>query len=283
MRMLRFAVGAPGVVVSTVVVAMIGAVLPPWGGIVVGYGGVAVAVLLGVGRLEPHALRVWCGARPPDGDEAAVLAAAVTRLCRAGIGPPVVDIYVSRTGGQSAWAAGSRGVVVPWSMVAAVAEGRLSAEEAAAAMAHAVGVLDVAHGRLQLVYEFWTLPWMLVAGVATSVGRAFAATPLVGWAWKVRGLYGVIALVQCTRDGYWFVGVIACGFLAETYLQPWLRRRWTIRVHERADQFVARHGLAEAWARLLARRAAATARIERIRRLAATDRQHPTTGPVVVH
>ena len=104
---------SPGLVVSTVLTCMVGALLPPLPGLTLFVGGLALIVVLCAGGLERPAIRLLGRARVFSEAEAVALAPAIALLCQKGIGPPVVELY-ARDGEVriSAGAAGRHSVVV---------------------------------------------------------------------------------------------------------------------------------------------------------------------------
>ena len=116
----------PALAVSTVVTSMVGATLPPVAGLALFVGGLVTGVLLLAGVGEPAAARVLLASRPARAEELDMLAGALTVLCRAQLGPPVIRLRV-RPGEHSIAAGGfgRRTVVVSAGLVDAVEDGRL--------------------------------------------------------------------------------------------------------------------------------------------------------------
>src|SRR5665647_3137170 len=104
---------SPGLVVSTVLTCMVGALLPPLPGLTLFVGGLALTAALCAGGLERPAVRLLGRARVLSEAEAAALAPAIALLRQKGLGPPAVELY-ARDGeaGIGAGAAGRRSVVV---------------------------------------------------------------------------------------------------------------------------------------------------------------------------
>ncbi len=93
----------------------------------------------------------------------------------------------------AAGGAGRRTVVVSAGLVAAVRDGRLPVDQAAAVLGHSAGVVLSGAVRFDPALEFWTLPWQVLRGLAEGVSRAFRWLPLVWWAWKCRFILAAIA------------------------------------------------------------------------------------------
>src|SRR5665647_3049856 len=79
---------SPGLVVSTVLTCMVGALLSPLPGLTLFVGGLALVVVLCAGGLERPAVRLLGRARDLSDVEAAALAPAIALLCQRGLGPP---------------------------------------------------------------------------------------------------------------------------------------------------------------------------------------------------
>src|SRR5664279_1777433 len=84
---------SPGLIVSTVLTCMVGALLPPLPGLTLFVGGLALTVVLCAGGLERPAVRLLGRSRVLSEMEAAALAPAIALLCQKGIGPHVVGLY----------------------------------------------------------------------------------------------------------------------------------------------------------------------------------------------
>jgi hypothetical protein len=263
---------APSLFVSTVLTCMVGALLPPLAGLALFVGGLALMVVLCAGGLERPA--IWLlGARALSEAQAAGLAPAIGLLCRNGLGPPAVELYV-RAGqvGISAGAAGRRSVVVSAGLVRACQLGRLPADQAAAVIAAAVGRIRLGQTRFDLAVGFWTIPWQLLRAACLPIAQSVALFPLTAFAWQVRFVVTTIAVVQSVAEGRTASGVIVAVFITLTYLTPWWQRRWDRRSQDDSDRFVAGHELGDELARFLRRLPPEPRTLERIHRL---------TGPVV--
>jgi len=277
--MLKVLVLVPGVVVSTLLTCMVGALLPPLAGLLVFVAGLTVALVLATGRLEAAGLRLMYQARPLQEWEAAALAPTVSLLCSQGIGPPAVTLYVRESEGMATWSAGRQSVIVSSGLVRTLHQRQLTVEEAAGLLAHAVGRLHIVRPRFDLAVEFWTLPWQILRGICTAIGHAFAWLPLVEFAWKIRFVVATIAVVQSVVDGRAPAGVVIAVFVGLTYLTPGWRRAWEVRVEAAADQFVCDHALSGGLAAYLGRGPAAPAVLARIHRMSGPT-QRPTLAVV---
>src|ERR1035437_4801230 len=104
---------SPGLVVSTVLTCMVGALLSPLPGLTLFVSGLGLAAVLCAGGLEQPAVRLQGRARVLSNAEAAALAPAIALLCQKSLGPHTVKLYV-RDGEVriSAGAAGRHSVVL---------------------------------------------------------------------------------------------------------------------------------------------------------------------------
>ena len=253
-RTLHALVRAPGLLVATVLTWMVGALLPPLAGLALFVGGLAVMLALCAGRLEGPAVRLLWGAKALSAAQAAALAPALTLLCRQGLGPPAIELYVDDdAGGVSASAAGRRSVVVSAGLAQAAQLGHLPADQTAAVIAAAVARIRLGQTRYDLAVQFWTIPWQLVLAVAAVAARAVRWVPLTGFAWRVRFVVAAVAVVQSVAAGRLVSAVVVAVFIALTYLGPRWRRQWDLRSQGDADRFVADHGLGDALGRYLRR------------------------------
>lgn len=244
----------PGLLVSTVLTTMIGAVLPALAGLVVFWVGLAVAALLGVGLGERFAARVLFRARRPSPGQLEVLAPAITLLCRQGLGPPVVTALVQP--GVRAVAAGGvgrRSLVVSSGLLEALAQRQLPADQAAAVMAHAVGLVRGGFVRADALIAFWSLPWQLLRELVSGVSRAGARLPLTALAWRLRVIVAGIAVVQATVAGHLWVGAVIAAVTAVSYAAPVWESRWQAILVAAGDETVLLHGLGVAMSTFLRR------------------------------
>ena len=264
---------SPGLVVSTVLTCMVGALLPPLPGLTLFVGGLGLAAVLCAGGLEQPAVRLLGRARVLSEAEAAALAPAIAILCQKGLGPPAVKLY-ARDGevGISTGAAGRRSVEVSAGLLKAAQLGQLPADQAAGVIAAAVGRIRLGQTRFDIAAEFWTIPWQLVRAVCVAVAKTVGLFPLTRFAWQIRFVVGAVAMVQAVADGRIAEGVVVAVFIALTYLAPRWLRQWDMRAQDDSDRFVANHELGDALGRFLRRCPPESRTLERIHRL---------TGPVI--
>jgi hypothetical protein len=264
---------SPGLVVSTVLTCLVGALLPPLAGLTLFVGGLVLTVVLCAGALERPAVRLLGRARVLSEVEAAALAPAIALLCQKGLGPPTVDLY-ARDGavGISAGAAGRRSVVIAAGLLQSAQLGQLPADQAAGVIAAAVGRIRLGQTRFDVAVEVWTIPWQLVRAVCVAMSKTVGSLPLTQFAWRIRFVVAAIAVAQSVADGRIAVGVVAAAFVTLTFLAPRWHRQWYMRSQDGSDRFVADHELGNALGRFLRRCPPEPRTLERIQRL---------TGPVV--
>jgi len=264
---------SPGLVVSTVLTCMVGALLPPLPGLTLFAGGLGLAAALCAGGLERPAVRLLGRARVLSEAEAAALAPAIALLCQRGLGPPAVELY-ARDGevGISAGAAGRRSVVVSAGLLLSAQLGQLPADQTAGVIAAAVGRIRLGQTRFDVAVEFWTIPWQLVRAVCMVIAKAIGFLPLTEFAWRIRFVVGAVAVAQSVADGRIAGGLVVAVSIALTYLAPEWQRYWRMRSQDDSDRFVADHELGDALGRFLRRCLPEPRTLERIHRL---------TGPVV--
>ena len=269
----------PGLLASTVLTCLVGAVLPPLAGLAVFVGGLALLALFCGGRLEDIAVRVLGRARRASPGEVAALTPAVILLSRQGLDLSGVRLYVrGERHGVAAAPAGRRSVLVSNALVRDLQQGRLPSQEAAAVVAHAVGALRLGLTRSDLAIAYWTLPWQLVTAMYHAVARALAELPLVRFAWRIRFVIAGVAVVQSILAGRLAAGAVVGAFIVVTYLAPTWQRAWGRRVLDEGDQFVLDHDLGHHLAAYLQRSPASQVSLQRIHRLAGS----PASVPVAV-
>ena len=270
----------PGLVVSTVLIVIVGAVLPGPVGLAVFVGGTACVGLLAAGRGERAAARLLCHSRPVTGTERAVLAPAITLLCRQGLGPPLTDIRVRTYSTDiSADPLGRRTLIVSSGLVDAVREDDLASEEAAAGMVHAAALVHAGMARSDAVIAFWSLPWRLVRGVAAVVAAVFRPIPLTAAVWRLRGVVAAVATVQVALDGYFGIGVVIAAVTVVSYGMPVWERQWDARLERIGDREVVARGMGPALAGFLRRCPATPQGHDRLDRLE-SPRHRPAMGLV---
>lgn len=277
MTVMRVVTLAPALLVSFVLTVVMCALLPPALGLVAFMAAGGVLVALAMGQLQQPATAVLTSSRPATEAEFRVMAPVLAEL--GGRGVDVATLFVRRAQRPStpvAVAVGRRTVVVSPGLVDATYRGGVTGAEAAAALAHAVGRHRALRPRLELAVLAATTPWRLIVATFRGIGRAFAWLPFMRLAWTLRGVVGVICVVQSVAEGRAWAGLLGGVVIALTYLVPAAGRRIDLRTEAEAGQFVLGLGLGPVLAGLL-RRYGHPMTLERMQRLetAAEQPQRP--------
>ncbi len=240
------------ITVSTLGLLVAAGALPALPALALVCGVCAATALLRYGVGEQLACRALHSARSPTVAEAAVLAPAITPVCAAGLGPPLVRVAVQPRGqGLVAFPCGDATVVVPRALIVAVHHGRVSHEQAAASIAHAAAICSAGLTRRQLALAVWCLPWVAMDGVVAAAGRTLRGFALLRLAWRARLVVSAIAVAQNAAEGHPWMGAVLAALIGATYAQPALNRQWHRRLAQVGDDTLAEHGLGGPYAELL--------------------------------
>ena len=283
MTVLRVVTLEPALLVSFVLTVVVCALLPPALGLLAFLAAAGVLIALAIGQLEVPAIAALTRSRPATAAELQVMAPVLAEL--GGRGVDVDALFVRRRQVPSipvAMAIPDRAVVVTPGLVDAAYRGGVTAAEAAAAIAHAVGRRRAIRPRLELAVLAATTPWRLVVATFRGVGRAFAWLPFMRLAWTLRGVVGVICIVQSVAEGRAAPGILGGAVIALTYLVPAAGRRIEARSEAAADQLVVSLGLGSVLAGLL-RRHGHPMTLERLQRLETVVEQSQRPRLHLVH
>ena len=273
MTVLRAVTLAPALLVSFVLTVVVCALLPPTLGLVAFMAAGGMLVALALGQLQEPAIAALTRSRPATEAEYGVLAPVLAELGARGVDVGALFVRrVQRPSTPVAVAIGRRTVVVSPGLVEATCRGGVTGAEAAAAVAHAVGRHQALRPRLELAVLAATTTWRVMVATFRGVGRAFAWLPFMRLAWTLRGVVGVICVVQSVAEGRAAPGLLGGAVVALTYLVPAAGRRIELRVEAEADRFVHALGLAPVLADLL-RRFGHPMTLERMRQLEAAVEQ----------
>lgn len=257
-----------GMVVSTLVTCVVGALVRPVAGAILFVVGLATFGVLLCGRGEGPFARLLARARKPRDYELAALRPVIAVLKELDLMSPAVLLLVrDRPAGIRVGAAGRRTVVISQGLVEAIDSGRIRPDEAAALLAHAIGRIRLRQCRYDVALEFWMLPWRLLQAVGRGIGRVFGWFPLAAFAWRVRFVTGAVALVQGFSDGRVVFGLIGAAVVALSYAVPRAERQAALAGEDEADRFVAAAGLGDALCRFLERRRRSPRVLHRVYRL----------------
>ena len=203
------------VVASLLLVLVSTAVLPLVLGSVVVLGMIVGVGLVAEGLLERPAVRLTARASAPTDSELQVLsrmsglAGTHVLVCRntANTAAPVVIM--------------GRFTVVSAMLVEALCSGWVSTREMTALVVHARAHHRViAMRRAEVAIALVETPWRIVVRILHGVGCAFGWVPLGSLTWRLRGVVGVVCLVQSVAGGRPWPGVLGAGMIALTYVVP---------------------------------------------------------------
>ena len=203
MTVLRVVTLGPALLVSFVLAVVVCALLPPALGLVLflaaaGRAGRAGAgPARGAGDRGADQVAARDGGRVPGDGAGAGRAGWPWRRRRLAVRASSAAAAVRRW----RWRSGRRAVVVTPGLVEATYRGGVTGAEAAAVLAHAVGRRRAIRPRLELAVLAATTPWRMVVATFRGVGRAFAWLPFMRVAWTLRGVVGVICVVQSVAEG----------------------------------------------------------------------------------
>lgn len=254
MTVLRVVTLGPALLVSFVLAVVVFALLPPALGLVLFLASAAVLGALALGQLEVVAIGLLTQSRPATEAEFRVMAPFLAEP--AGRGVDVGSLYVRRVQRPQtpvALAIGHRAVVITPGLVEGTYRGGVTGAEAVAVLAHAVGRRRAIRPRLEAAVLAATTPWRMVVATFRCVGRAFAWLPFMRVAWTLRGVVGVICVVQSVTEGRTWPGLLGGAVIALTYLVPTAGRVIEARAEVAADQLVVELGLGGVLAGLLRR------------------------------
>jgi hypothetical protein len=283
MTVLRVVTLGPALLASFVLTVVVCALLPPALGLAVFLAAAGALVALALGQLEAPAIAVLTRSRPATDGELQVMAPVLAELGGRGVDIGVLFVRrVQRPSTPVAVAIARRAVVVTPGLVESTYRGGVTVAEAAAALGHAVGRRRAIRPRLELAVLAATTPWRLVVAAFRGVGRAFAWLPFMQLAWTLRGVVGVICVVQSVAEGRTAPGLLGGAVIALTYLVPAAGRAIELRTERAADQLVLELGLGGVLAGLL-RRYGHPMPIERAQRLEAVEQPHQPPRLHLVH
>ncbi|WP_146202652.1 hypothetical protein [Branchiibius hedensis] len=273
-RLYRALSDGAGVLVSTLVTCMLGAVVHPALGLALFVAGLVVSAALLAGRGEELAVRLLARARRPQAYELAALRPAIAVLQEHDLASEI-RLLVRDGTGIRVGGAGRRTVLVSQGLIEAAASRRVRPDEVAALLAHALGRVRLGQTKYDAALEFWLLPWRVLQSFARGVGRAVGWFPLTGLAWRLRFVMGLVAMVQGFAEGRGLFGVIGTVVVAASYVVPWSARQAELSSEDEADAFVADAGLGDALSRFLERGRRTPGVLLRVHRLRAATVHEP--------
>lgn len=267
-RMYRLGAVLPGIVLSAALLLVVSAMLPATLGglLLVAY--LAAAVVLATGALEESAVQVLGRARRATAGEEQLLQGLVAWLSARGQAVP--ELYVGRgdRGRAAAEPVGRRSVVVAPRMLGWLHREQVSQAVVATVVAQAAAGLRVGPSRFDLAVRLLTAPGAVVVAGFLRVARWFTWVPGVLGMWRIRAVFGVVAVWQCLQAHQVTIAITTGVLIAVSYSGPACGRAWRRRVEAAADGLVARQGLGEQleFAVRSADEAGSIDRVDRIRR-----------------
>ncbi|WP_299520964.1 hypothetical protein [uncultured Serinicoccus sp.] len=245
-RVLRLGALALPLTVSAALLLVLVSLPVPWGNAVL-TGVVLVALwgLTGVG--EVAVVRALTFASRTKLHQRHILAGVARVLRDCGVDP--VQLLVARRGGVCARAYGQWTVVVGRSLIEEVARGRLPCADAAALIAHEVGVQRVGLTRADAALGVILLPWELVAGAMIGLWQALGAAlaPWIRWA-SLTIAFGIQIWLTVTGDARHLAPALLLGAIFATY---GLSLAWSRARADMGDTYLTQHGLGPTYAAIL--------------------------------
>lgn len=222
--LLKAASVIPDLIIASLLWLVILALLPPSIGFMVGVLGITAAALVAAGLGEEAVIGVLYRARRPNASEAPQLAVA-WRIATHHFESHGIRLRIV-THGPSIATAGRRHLLLRRDIVAAYCANHLTADQVAGLFAHGIGRLCHGHTRFDVLWTVWTIPWDLIRGLTHAVGRRLAWLPLAQFAWRIRVLVGIIAVILEAQAGRWPSAIVIAGFMGLSYLLPIGRQTW---------------------------------------------------------
>ena len=230
---LKAATHLVAVVASLLLFVVLMAVLPLGLGSVVLLGMIVAVGLVTGGVLEGPAVRLTARASAPTDGELQVLSRIPARR---GFTIGVPEYSAHRRPGRDL----GPFTVVSAALVKAVHSGWVSTREVTALVVHARAHHQVITiRRAEVAIALVETPWRIVVRIFHGVAGAFAWVPLGSPAWRMRGVVGVVCLVQSVAGGRTWPGVLGAGVIALTYLVPAAGRAIEVRATTAGDAEVA--------------------------------------------
>lgn len=244
-RMFRLGAVLPGIVLSAALTLVVSAALAPTlgGMLLVAY--LVAALVLAFGQVEAPAVQVLGRARRATAGQEQLLKSLVAQLRTHRV--PVPDLYVARRdlGRAAAEPCGRRSVVVAPRMLAWLHREQVPQDVAAAVVAQAAAGLRAGPSRFDLSVRLLIAPGALVVTAFQRIARWFTWAPGVLGLWRIRAVFGAVAVWQCLQANQVTIAVTTGVLVAVSYTGPTCARAWRGRVEQAADQAVVAAGLGE--------------------------------------
>lgn len=259
----------PGALVSLVIWCAVVALVPPALSSPLALMSPALLGVLAMRRCEGPVVMVLAGARRATAEEQRTMAAVAEGLQRLGLGERRLLVYRRhRVLDPVVESLGRSTLVLPRSLVDGIARGHLCRNEVVALLAQAIAAHRMRRPRAEIATIASMTPWRMVGRLSRGVGAAFAWMPLASTAWTVRGLIGLVCVVQSALNGHTAAGLLGGGVIVLTYLVPWAGSALDARAESAGDRYVVDRGLGMQLLGLLGRSGTPVSS-ERLRRLQA--------------
>lgn len=244
-KLIRLCAVIPAALAGTFIAIMALGFLPDVGVLVALAGTLMVSLVLAAGLWEAPFARIFGFARGLRPGERGALDAPLEELKLRGLPPGRILVRLTDTGGLPAVWIGRSTVIVEPTLIEGLYENRLTREDAACAIGHAVASQRVGPARFDLAARLWAFPWTILHAIVRQIAYAFSWVPASGFAWSMRFVIGVIVVVQAFQPGGdKAIGIAAGVLIAISYIAPAADRYWRRAVIRRADELVTHAGLA---------------------------------------
>ncbi|MGG5258679.1 hypothetical protein [Phycicoccus avicenniae] len=158
------------------------------------------------------------GARAPTAHEHVVMAPALTIMCRAQHGPPLVTLVVRGADRQLvATAIGHRTVMAPSGLIDALAHGAIGPVEAAATLIHAAATVRSGRTRPRPLRALLRAPWLLPSRMCAAVARVWPPAHVIVTAWRGRAIPGVVASTNFVLSGHTVMAALTTLIIGLSY------------------------------------------------------------------
>ncbi|WP_291800288.1 hypothetical protein, partial [Cellulomonas sp.] len=202
------------------------------------------------------------------------------QLCRVGLGPPLVELRVTRSRLIGAVGAGRRTVVVSTGLIEAVVIGDLPSDQAAAVVAHSAVLVREGLTRADLLIGCVSAPWRAMRAAVHGICGWGRRLPLTLAAWRLRVVVVAVAVVQAVQVGRVGLAVTIAAIGAFSYALPVWERRWRDLLARSGDEGVVRAGLGDGLVAFLRTCPRSDATRARLRAMLLSSTQRPALGLV---
>lgn len=208
---------------------------------------VAVSVMVGVAMVvgwRTSPLLWWrFGARRVEAAEAeAVWRALVPLEWLRGRNQP--RLWVSRRVGSGVIAPDPGQLVFGERLLRQIRQHQVSDREVCRLVVRALGTAEVNRSRIVATVEVFCIPWAILSFAARAVSRPAVSMPLVGFAWRARWVFFLLAAADLYGRALWAGLVMLVLVAVATVTTPRWNRAWVVRQREMADAFGREHGAA---------------------------------------